>query len=336
MTKRYQFRVALYSLIAIHAAVLLGGFLAPYDYAVQNREYPFVAPTRIHLIDARGHLHIRPFIYRLQYQSPEYIEQGEQMYPIRFLIRGSTYKLAGFLPTKIHLFGVDEPTRIFLLGTDQYGRDQFSRLLRGGQISLSAGLIAAALSIGIGLLFGIVAGYYGRFCDEIVMRLAEVFMVLPWLYLLSAVKGFLPLNVSPARSFLLVIGVIGLVGWARPARLIRGIVLTAKERNYVIAARGFGASNLYILRRHILPQTMAVVLTQATLLVTIYSLSEMTLSFLGLGVSEPVPSWGNMLASLQQYQILTSYWWMFAPAVPATLVFWAYYTVANSFQETTE
>ena len=108
------------------------------------------------------------------------------------------------------------------------------------------------------------------------------------------------------------------------------------RRNYVIAARGFGASNLYILRRHILPQTMAVVLTQATLLVTIYSLSEMTLSFLGLGVSEPVPSWGNMLASLQQYQILTSYWWMFAPAFPAILVFWGYYTLANALQEPTQ
>jgi peptide/nickel transport system permease protein len=103
-----------------------------------------------------------------------------------------------------------------------------------------------------------------------------------------------------------------------------------------MAARGFGASDVYILRRHILPQTMAVVLTQATLLVAAYSLSEMTLSFLGLGVSEPVPSWGNMLASLQQYHVLTSYWWMFAPAVPATLVFWGYYTVANTLQGSTE
>jgi peptide/nickel transport system permease protein len=333
--KRNQFRVAVYSLIAVHLVILLGGFIAPYDYAIQNRKYPFVAPTRIHVIDGLGHFHIRPFIYGLRYRSPEYIEEDEQMYPIRFLIRGSAYKLAGFLPARIHLFGVDEPARIFLLGTDEYGRDQLSRLLPGGQISLLAGLIAAALSIGIGLLFGIVAGYYGRLSDEIVMRLAEVFMVLPWLYLLLAVKGFLPLNVGPAKSFLLVISVIGLVGWARPARLIRGIVLTAKERNYVIAARGFGASDIYILRRHILPQTMAVVLTQATLLVTTYSLSEMTLSFLGLGVSEPVPSWGNMLASLQQYHVLTSYWWMFAPAFPAILVFWGYYTVANTLQEPT-
>jgi len=336
LRKSNQLRVAVYALIAVHAVMLLGGFIAPYDYAVQNREYSFVPPTRIHVIDRLGHFHIHPFIYELRYDSPEDIEEGEQVYPLRFLIWGAEYKLAGFLPGRIHLFGVDEPARIFLLGTDQYGRDQLSRLLRGGQISLLAGLMAAAMSIGIGLLFGMVAGYYGRLADEAVMRLAEVFMVLPWLYLLLAVKGFLPLNLGPTRGFLLVTLVIGLVGWARPARLIRGIVLTAKERNYVIAARGFGASDLYIFRRHILPQTMAVVLTQATLLVTTYSLSEMTLSFLGLGVNEPVPSWGNMLASLQQYHVLTSYWWMFAPAFPAILVFWGYYTVANSLQEPTQ
>jgi peptide/nickel transport system permease protein len=333
--KEKRLRVAVYTLIGLYAGMLLGDFIAPYNYAVQNRQYSFVPPSRIHLIDPLGHFHLRPFIYALRPRSleDEDMEEGEQVYPIRFLISGSEYKLAGFLPARIHLFGVDQPARIFLLGTDQYGRDQLSRLLRGGQITLLAGLMAAALSIGIGLLFGTVAGYYGGFVDEFVMRVAEVFMVLPWLYLLLAVKGFLPLNVGPVKSFLLIIAVIGIVGWARPARLIRGVVLSARERNYVIAARGFGASDLYILYHHILPQTAAVVLTQAALLVTTYSLSEMTLSFLGLGISEPVPSWGNMLASLLQYHVLTSYWWVFAPAFPAVLVFWGYYIVANSFQE---
>jgi peptide/nickel transport system permease protein len=333
--KRAQLWFAVYALIAVHAVILLGGFIAPYDYADQNRDFSFVAPAQIHVIDRLGHFHLRPFIYGLQYRSPDNVAEGEQMYPVRFLVRGAEYKLAGLFPMRTHLFGVDEPAKIFLLGTDEYGRDQWSRLLRGGQVSLLAGVLAAALSISIGLFFGMIAGYYGPFADEAVMRLVEVFMVLPWLYVLLAVKGFLPLNVAPTTSFLLVIGVIGIVGWARPARLIRGVVLTAKERNYVTAARGFGASDLYILRRHILPQTMAVVLTQATLLVTTYSLSEMTLSFLGLGVSEPVPSWGNMLASVQQYHVLTSYWWMLAPAFPAILVFWGYYTVANFLQEST-
>jgi peptide/nickel transport system permease protein len=313
--------------------MLLGGFIAPYDYAVQNRDYSFVPPTRIHFVDALGNFHFRPFVYASQHESPEYGAGPMRRCFVRFLVHGSEYKVAGFFRTSRHLFGVDEPGRIFLLGTDKYGRDQLARLLRGGQISLLAGLVAAALSIAIGLSFGTIAGYYGPFADAVIMRTAELFLVLPWLYLLLAVKAFLPLNLGPATSFLLVVAVIGVVGWARPARLIRGVVLSEKERNYVIAAQGFGATKLYVLRRHILPRTAAVVLTQATLLVPAYSLSEMTLSFLGLGVSEPVPSWGNMLASLQQYHVLTSYWWMFLPALPAILVFWGYYILTSGLQE---
>jgi peptide/nickel transport system permease protein len=335
VSKRKQLVIALYSLIAVHVVMLVAGLIAPYDYAVQNREFSFAPPTRIHFVDTNGKFHLRPFVYGAGDRFAEHGEERGETYPVRFLVRGAEYKIAGFWSATTHLFGVDEPAIIFLLGTDQYGRDQLSRLLRGGQITLVAGLLATTLSIGIGLLFGIIAGYYGRFTDVFVMRVAEVFMVLPWLYLLLGVKAFLPLNVEPTRSFLLVVAVIGIVGWARPARLIRGVVLTAKERNYVLAARGFGASDMYLLRRHILPQTIGVVLTQATLLAPRYSLSEMTLSFLGLGVGEPVPSWGNMLTSLQQYHVLTSYWWMFLPALPVIVVFWGYYTVASGLQELT-
>lgn len=331
MNQGKQLWAAVYILIALHLIVIVGGPIGPYDYADQNRNYPFAPPTRIHFIDADGRFHLRPFVYGTR--SPEYVEDRKQLFPIRFLCRSTKYRVAGSWTASTHLFGVDEPGRIFLLGTDQYGRDQFSRLLRGGQISLFAGLLAGALSIGLGLVLGAMAGYYGRVTDEVVMRVAELFTVLPWLYLLLAVKAFMPLNVDPATGFLLVIAVIGIVGWARPARLVRGIVLSAKERNYVIAAHGFGASNLYIFRRHILPQAMGVALAQATLLVPRYCLSEMTLSFLGLGVNEPVPSWGNMLASLQHYHVLISYWWMFLPAVPAMVIFWSYYKVGSALQE---
>jgi len=147
------------------------------------------------------------------------------------------------------------------------------------------------------------------------MRVAELFVALPWLYLLLALRAFLPLSVSPLRAFFLIIVVVGAVGWARPARLVRGVVLSAKERDYVRAARGFGAKNNYLLQRHILPQTASVILTQAAILVPQFVLAEMTLSFLGLGVPEPVASWGSLLASLQQYSVLVSYWWMYMPAL---------------------
>ena len=144
------------------------------------------------------------------------------------------------------------------------------------------------------------------------------------------------MHISPTVAFFLLVVVIGTVGWARPARLIRGVVLSARERKYVLAARGFGASDFYLLRRHILPQTMGVFLTQAALLIPQYILAEVTLSFLGLGVGEPVPSWGNMLGSLQQYHILASYWWMLAPALVLVPVFWGYQVLADFLHERLE
>ena len=185
------------------------------------------------------------------------------------------------------------------------------------------------LSLCIAMVAGAVSGYAGGWIDDALMRLAELFLAMPWLYLLFAVRAFLPLRISTATAFLLIVAVIGVVGWARPARLIRGVVLSAKERKYVLAARGFGASGFYILRRHIVPQTMGVFLTQAAILIPQYILAEVTLSFLGLGVGEPVPSWGNMLGSLQQYHILVSYWWMLAPGLILIPVFWGYHVLAD-------
>jgi peptide/nickel transport system permease protein len=168
------------------------------------------------------------------------------------------------------------------------------------------------------------------------MRVAELFLALPWLYLLFALRAFLPLSLSPLKAFFLIVAVIGAVGWARPARLVRGVVLSAKERDFVRAARGFGATNGYLLRRHILPETSSVLLTQAAILIPQYVLAEMTLSFLGLGVPEPAPSWGNLLSNLQQYSVLVSYWWMYLPALAMVPFFLGYLGLASSLQERLE
>jgi len=323
-------------LLALHLAILLAGFVAPYQPAMQNRDFPYVPPTRIHFVDARGHLHFRPFIYQAVARADslyEYTEARDQEFPVRFFVSGSKYKIAGWLPSHTHLFGVDAPAQVFLAGTDNYGRDQFSRILYGGQISLAAGLLATAISLFLGLCVGCVSGFYAGWIDESAMRLAELFLVLPWLYVLLAVRAFLPLHISPSQTFLLLVAVIGTIGWARPARLVRGIVLSARSRKYVTASRGFGASDAYILRRHVLPHTYGTLLTQAALLVPQYVIAEVTLSFFGLGLSEPKPSWGNLLANFEQYNVLVSYWWMFAPALALVLVSLGYLTVANAFHQ---
>jgi peptide/nickel transport system permease protein len=336
VTLRHKLGLALISLAALHALILFAGFVAPYDFSTQNRELTFAPPARIHFLDAQGNLHARPFVYGLKSQPLDptrYVADQARIYPLEFFVKGAPYKIAGVVPATRHLFGVQAPGEIFLMGTDAYGRDQFARFLYGGQISLLAGLLASAVSLSIAVLIGALAGYYGGWIDEILMRGGELFLALPWLYLLFAVRAVLPLHIAGWQVFLLLVTVMGAIGWARPARLVRGVILSAKERNFVLAARGFGASDTYLLARHILPQTSGVVLTQLTLLIPQYVLAEVTLSFLGLGVSEPTPSWGSLLSALEQYYVLSSYWWMFLPAVLLVPVFLLYYAAANALQE---
>lgn len=337
MSARSQLRWCIVVLGALHLFIACAGFFAPYDPAVQDRDHPYAPPVRTHLIDRNGSLHVRPFFYAQTLRSgsfDEYTEDQTKAVPIRFFVSGARYRLLGIVPSRIHLFG-SGATPLYLLGTDAYGRDLLSRILFGGQVSLVAGLLGAGITLSLGLCVGAAAGFWGGWKDESLMRIAELFLALPWIYLLFAMRAFLPLSVPPLKAFLLVILVIGAVGWARPARIVRNIVLSAKERDFVRAARGFGASGGYLLRRHILPETAGAVLTQAAILVPQFVLAEMTLSFLGLGVPEPLPSWGNMLASLQHYKVLVSYWWMYLPALAMVPFFLGYLTLASLLQGST-
>jgi peptide/nickel transport system permease protein len=328
-------RAAWTLLAVVHALALFAGFFAPYNFAVQDRDNPYAPPTRLHILDDNGRFHIVPFVYDTadSSESSSHTAPRRSPHPIRFLVAGAPYKIAGVFSMRLHLFGVDQPSRVFLLGTDAFGRDQLSRFLYGAQISLLAGSLAAGLSLLLGATIGAVSGFYGGHIDDFVMRLTELFLASPWLYLLFAVRAALPLHIPEWQVFLLLVGVLGLVGWARPARLVRGVVLSAKERQFVVAARGFGASDFHLLHRHIVPETYGVVLTQLSVLVPQFVLAEVTLTFLGLGVGEPMPSWGSLLSNLQQYSVLVSYWWMFLPALLLVPVFFAYFQVADALQE---
>ena len=331
MKRNLKFWAASALLAGIHLLLIFPGFFAPYDYSAQNREFSYAPPSRLHFVDRAGKTHFRPFTYALvrdDQNSGGYVEESNKPIPIRFFVRGSSYSALGTFRCSLHLFGVETPGKFWLMGTDQFGRDEFSRVLYGGRISILAGLIATLLSLILGTILGALAGFYSGWSDVLLMRGVELFLALPWLYLLLTVRASLPLHISTIDTFLLLAAVLGLVGWARPARLVRGMVLSVKERNYVQSARGFGASGFYLLRRHILPQLSSVLLTQAALLVPQFVLAEVTLSFLGLGVSEPVPSWGNLLACLQQYYVLTSYWWMLFPALVLVPFFAGYQMLA--------
>jgi peptide/nickel transport system permease protein len=308
-----RFPIAL--LVLVHAAILFAGFLAPYDYAEQHRDFSYAPPTPIHFAG------LRPFVHgATQSAGGEFLEDRSRTFPIRFFTGG-------------RLFGVDAPGVIFLWGADGAGRDVFSRILYGGRISLATGLGAALISLGLGLFWGTLAGFYGGWCDRLIMRGSELFLALPWLYLLLAARALLPLHITTLQAVVLLVTIIGAVGWVRPARLIRGVVLSVRGRGFVLAARGFGASAPYLIRRHILPLTGSVLLTQATVLIPQYIVAEVTLSFLGLGVGEPVPSWGNMLAEARQYHILVGHAWMLAPGLATIPLLLGYLMLADALLE---
>jgi peptide/nickel transport system permease protein len=336
MSARAKRNTLLVLFVALHLFVIFPGFFSTQGYAEQDRDVPFSPPTRLHFVRPDGHFSPRPFVYgwnQAALETSTYEVDRSQIYPLHFFTKGSPYTIVKGLTASTHLLGVENPGHLFLFGTDDFGRDEFSRMLYGGRISILAGWIGAAIALLTGAIVGLVSGYSGRWVDSVTMRLVELFMALPWLYLLFAVRAILPLRIETTDTFILLIAVVGIIGWARPARLVRSMVLSAKERNFVLAARAMGASDIHILRKHILPQVYALLLTMAAYLIPQFILAEVTLSFLGLGIGEPVPSWGTLLAELQRYNVLVNYWWMYAPGVALVALFLIYHWASSTIQQ---
>jgi peptide/nickel transport system permease protein len=199
------------------------------------------------------------------------------------------------------------------LGADEYGRDILSRFLAGGSWSILAGMSGTMLVLVLGWSLGGIAGFKGGWLDQVFMRLGEFLLSLPWLYALIGLRAVLPLDMKPRTAVAVMLLFIALLSWARPARLVRGMVLSLSERGYVESARGFGVPEWRIFLRHILPPTLGVLGAQALVLFPRFVLAEVTLSFLGLGVGEPEPSWGALILSVKQAYLLREQWWRFLP-----------------------
>ncbi len=222
------------------------------------------------------------------------------------------------IPCDWHLFGTAGAGKLNLLGTDEQGRDQFSRLVYGGRISLFIGLIGVLISFPIGMILGGISGYFGGWIDAGIMRVAEVLMTLPSLYLLVALASVLPDRVTSSQRFLLIVIITSFISWAGLARVIRGQVLSIKEREFVQAARAMGAKPLYIIIRHVIPQTATYLIISATLAIPSFIVSESVLSLIGLGIQPPDPSWGNLLSISTNTSILIFQPWLIWP--PALLI----------------
>lgn len=302
-------------LILLYLLVVFAEFLAPYSLDYADRGRFFHPPVIPRFRDSQG-FSLRPFVYATTLADPglrKYTADTSRRYYVRFFMRGEPYRLFGVIPASIHLFGVEEPARIFLMGTDQSGRDQFSRILYGSRVSMSIGLMSAAITIPIGMVYGGIAGYYGGRIDNIMMRLAEIIIAFPGFYLLLTLSAVLPTHVGCTTRFYLITVILAFIGWAGFSRLIRGMVLSLKEREFVLAARAAGLDDFRVILRHILPNTASLVIVVATLGIPGAILGESALSFFGFGVREPCASWGNLLTAASNLPTLLLSPWLLFP-----------------------
>jgi peptide/nickel transport system permease protein len=387
----------LWVLSFLYLSSLLAGFLAPYGESHPQKKYSLTPPS-LHLLRFKrpdGHFSLRPwFVPFATTHDPETGANIDNSCPesgLDFFKKACTYNpqeivlfsatgdaaddytlLLGLIKGKRHLFatrsllpgGAPEP--FYLAGADLLGRDIFSRILYGSQISLTIGLIGIFISFSIGILIGGLSGFYGGWIDDAIQRIGEVFMSVPSIYLILAVQavaiqsvahfikeihkdpvfaakhGFWArmiklFNISDqldARTvYMLIIIILALVGWAGVARVVRGMVLAIRELDYVTASKALGARDLRVIVYHLLPNTMTFLIIQATLSIPYYILSEVVLSFLGVGIKEPAASWGTMLTAARQTNILLKAPWLLLPGLAIFVTVMAYNLLGDGLRD---
>jgi peptide/nickel transport system permease protein len=305
-------RASLLVLLALYLGALFAGFLATQPVNQQNLEATYHPPTRLAWHD--GGVAVQA--YRLADKSgPRYEAIPGEYHRLRLFAPGFDYKLLGLIPLERHLLQPAEPeARLFLLGSDSTGRCVFSRLVYGSRVSLVIGLIGITITMVLGLLVGGLSGYFGGKIDFFAMRGVEFLMAIPSLYLLLALRSVLAPRFSSDQMFFVIVIILSLIGWAGAARVLRGMTLSIRRRQFVLAAESMGQSPLRILRLHILPNLASYLLVAATLSIPGYILGEAALSFLGLGIAEPASSWGLMLSQAQNIKIfMLNFWWLLTP-----------------------
>lgn len=308
------------------------GQFGPYIYPTQQGKTDIESGDRPLIVERDRPLKINWFVQgerydflqlRLPYPVWEKVTQRDKQTNETKTTTEQRWKDVTLFPgiaSNLHLFGVNGDSRINLLGTDEQARDNFSRLLHGSRISLSIGLLGIAISFPIGMMVGGISGYFGGWIDAAIMRLVEVLMSIPKIYLLVALSGYLlqVQGLSNSARFALIILITSFVGWAGLARVIRGQVLSIKEQEFIQAAKAMGAPRLYTIIRHVLPQTATYAIVSATLAIPGYIEAEAVLSLIGLGIQQPDASWGNMLSSASNASILLLQPWLIWP--PAILI----------------
>lgn len=326
-------------LIILYTLGIFCEFFATQDMAKRSTKAISMPPTSIHFVDENGNFSLRPFVYGLkQEEDPEtwekyYVEDTSKKYYLEFFYHGDSYKLLGFIPSDIHLFGTSEPDVFFPFGTDSSGRCLYSRVLSALRISLSTGLVGVFFTFILGCIFGGISGYYGGKVDTVIQRIVEFLMSMPSIPLWMALAAAFPITWSSLQKYFAITIILSMIGWTGLARVVRGKLLELRNEDFVTAAKVSGASDGYIIRKHLLPSFASYLIVNVSLAIPSMILSETSLSFLGIGLSAPIVSLGVLLQDAQSVSTIALYPWLMIPGLFVVIAVLAFNFVGDGLRD---
>ncbi|MBN8871717.1 MAG: ABC transporter permease [Rhodospirillales bacterium] len=327
--------VVLFYVVALFADTI--ATTEPFDTQA-TRSY--IPPQPIHWFDKDGNF--RPQVYALKgKRDPRtfklaYAPDASEPRDLVLFAHGYEYRLFGLFPTDIHLIGVRDgkpQDALFLLGTDQLGRDVFSRLVLATRTSLTIGLVGVALSLVLGVLLGGMSGLYGGWVDVVIQRVIEILRSIPTIPLWMGLAAAVPSSWSPQQVYFAITLIISLIGWTELARVVRGRFLALREEDFITAAELAGASRMRIIFKHMVPSFLSHIIAAVSLALPAMIISETTLSFLGLGLRPPAISWGVLLQDAQNLQTLGLAPWLLVVAVPVIVVILAFNFLGDGLRD---
>lgn len=327
---------AIVILVLLYVGSIFAGFLSPYTYFSADRDKSYNPPTPVYVTDEDGLTW--PYVYEYEYHFNDdaqrvYERIEDSRSKVEFFVQGEEYNFLGLVPTDLHLFGTEDDTRIYLLGADSRGRDLLSRILYGGRVSLSIGLVGVTISLVIGLIVGGLSGYLGGWIDSVIQRIIEMIMMIPAFFLLLALRSAFPPEWSSIKVYFFIVVIMSFIGWAGMARVIRGMALSLREKDFVRASRALGAPGWKIIGYHIIPNTASYFIVAASVNIPGYILGESALSLLGLGIQDPHASWGNLLQDAMSVTQIRFHPWILLPGVFIFLAVMSFNLIGDALRD---